>query len=214
MLTRVAAMTPGQSDVVARPTKKKPRNVRGSFLDDALFGYRWPEPGPVGANVDPLGEVLGASVFPDGLLGFAAVEPVLLPVPIPVVFPPVDDPVVLPLMEVPPVVEPAPVELAAPPVCASANVLDSAKVAARAIVVSFIVCVPYALFQPAQLAANVLCSGSRAHVKARALFHSPRPGRRDDIGFINGTRDRSSRAGSASSSIGQYLPMRGASGRN
>jgi len=30
-----------------------------------IYRFR-PEPGPVGCNVDPLGEPLGASVFPDG----------------------------------------------------------------------------------------------------------------------------------------------------
>jgi hypothetical protein len=35
-----------------------------------------PEPGPVGVKVDPLGEPLGASVFPDG---FVAVLGALVP---------------------------------------------------------------------------------------------------------------------------------------
>jgi hypothetical protein len=108
-----------------------------------MFSYRpWPEPGPVGVNVDPLGELVGASVFPDGfmvvgLLG--VVEPVALPVPIPVVDPPTDEPGVPPLIEEPPVPELAPAELPPPLVCASANVLESANAVARAIVVSFIV---------------------------------------------------------------------------
>ena len=106
-----------------------------------MFDYRLrPEPGPVGVNVDPLGEPLGASVFPDGFveLELLAVEPVvLLLVPMPVVDPPIDEPVVAPFMDEPLVVELAPAE--PPLVCASANVLDSANAAARAIVVSFIV---------------------------------------------------------------------------
>jgi hypothetical protein len=107
-----------------------------------LFGYRLrPEPGPVGVNVDPLGEPLGASVFPDGfvVLGLLVGEPVVLAVPMPVVDPPIEEPVVPPLMEEPLVVELAPAELPPLLVCASANVLDSANAAARAIVVSFIV---------------------------------------------------------------------------
>jgi hypothetical protein len=100
-----------------------------------------PEPGPVGVNVDPLGEPLGASVFPDGfaLLGPIrpeVVEPVELPAVPPVVFPFIVEPVV-----VPPVAEP-PVELppAVPPLlCASANVLESASAPANAIVVILMV---------------------------------------------------------------------------
>jgi hypothetical protein len=117
--------------------------VRGSFPWRRLFGYRLrPEPGPVGVNVDPLGEPLGPSVFPDGfmVLGLlGVVEPVVLPVPMPAVDPPIDEPVVPPPMEEPPVAELAPAELLPLLVCASANVLDSANAVASAIVVSFIV---------------------------------------------------------------------------
>ena len=92
----------------------------------------------MGPNVDPLGEPLGASVFPDGfvrLLGFCTAVPELLPDPMPVV-PVVPVPVPLPLIDAPPVVEPAELP-AAPPACASANVLDNANAVARAMVVSF-----------------------------------------------------------------------------
>lgn len=108
-----------------------------------------PEPGPVGVNVDPLGEPLGPSVFPDGfmLVGglLVGAEPVL-PVAAPVV-PPVVLPVAPPLMDAPPAV-PAPPD--APPalVCASANVLDSANAVASAIVVSFIVFFPVRYLSP------------------------------------------------------------------
>ena len=100
---------------------KKPRVARGS-----LFYLRSPEPGPVGVSVDPLGERLGMRVFPEAFLALlVAVEPVV-PVTLPVVF--TDEPVAVPLI---------PVE-GTPVVCASANVLESAKVVASAIVVSFI----------------------------------------------------------------------------
>jgi hypothetical protein len=103
-----------------------------------------PEPGPVGANVDPLGEPLGASVLPDGfmvvlgpLIRPGVVDPVALPVVPPVVFPFMDEPVVVLLAAEPPVVEPPP---AVPPLlCASANVLVSASAPANAIVVSLMV---------------------------------------------------------------------------
>jgi hypothetical protein len=100
-----------------------------------------PEPGPVGANVDPLGEPLGASVLPDGfmvvlgpLIRPGVVDPVALPVVPPVVFPFMDEPL---LAAEPPVVEPPP---AVPPLlCASANVLESTSAPANAIVVSLMV---------------------------------------------------------------------------
>jgi hypothetical protein len=94
-----------------------------------------PEPGPVGVNVEPLGEEFGPSVLPEGL----AVLFGLLTVPapeLPVVIPFIEEPVVVPLAAEPPAVEPPPAE---PPLCASANVLESAKAVASAIVVSFIV---------------------------------------------------------------------------
>jgi hypothetical protein len=122
--------------------KKAPQNAGLFLIKTVLSGYRpVPEPGPVGVKVDPLGEPLGPSVFPDGfmLVGGLLVEaePVL-PVAAPVV-PLVVLPVAPPLMDAPPVVELAPPE--APPVlvCATANVLDSASAAARVIVESFMV---------------------------------------------------------------------------
>jgi hypothetical protein len=93
-----------------------------------------PEPGPVGVNVEPLGEAFGPSVLPEGLavLFGALMAP---PAPeLPVVVPFVEEPVVVPLA--PPAVELPPAE---PPLCASAKVLESAKAVASAIVVSFIV---------------------------------------------------------------------------
>jgi hypothetical protein len=96
-----------------------------------------PEPGPVGVNVDPLGEPLGASVFPDGLVLLGPTrpefaEPVDVPAVPPVVFPLDDEPVVVPPVTEPPA-EPPP---AVPPLlCAIANVLVSASAPANAIVV-------------------------------------------------------------------------------
>jgi hypothetical protein len=98
-----------------------------------------PEPGPVGVRVDPLGELLGASVLPDG---FVAVLDVLLvpgawPTVEPGAFPFTDEPVAPPVAAEPPVLEPAP---DVPPLlCASANVLESASAPANAIVMSFMV---------------------------------------------------------------------------
>jgi hypothetical protein len=104
--------------------KKAPRNTGLSF-----YYLRSPEPGPVGVNVEPLGERLGISVFPEVFLAlFGAVEPLVVPDTLPVVF--IDEPVV-PLI---PAVEPTPFV-----VCASANVLESAKAVAAAIAVSFMV---------------------------------------------------------------------------
>lgn len=95
-----------------------------------------PAPGPVGVKVDPLGEAFGPSVLPDGLM-------VLLPAPpapgLPVVLPFVEEPVVVPLAAEPPAAEPPPAEPPEdPPLCASANVLESAKAVASAIVRNFI----------------------------------------------------------------------------
>jgi hypothetical protein len=99
-----------------------------------------PEPGPVGVKVDPLGELFGESVLPEGFLTL------LEPVAIPLVAEPVVPPVRAPLAPVP--IEPPPLTEGLPPpetppadppplVCAIANVLESASVAANAIVVSF-----------------------------------------------------------------------------
>jgi hypothetical protein len=101
--------------------KKPHENVGLSF-----YYLRSPDPGPVGVNVEPLGERLGISVFPEAFLALlGAVDPVV-PDTLPMVF--IDEPLV-PLI---PVVEPPPLL-----VCASANVLESAKAVASAIVVSF-----------------------------------------------------------------------------
>ena len=119
-------------------TKKSPHS-RGVFTFSNYFSR--PEPGPLGVNVDPLGEGLGASVFPDGfmvLFGLELTEPLEPTATVePVVLPFMDESAVEPLADGPPVVElpPAP---AAPPVCASASVLESANAEANAIVVSFI----------------------------------------------------------------------------
>jgi hypothetical protein len=98
-----------------------------------------PEPGPVGVKVEPLGEAFGPSVLPEGLavlFGLVTAPPA----PEPVVVPFVDEPVVVPLAAEPPAVELPPAEPPEePPLCASANVLDSAKAVASAIVASFIV---------------------------------------------------------------------------
>jgi hypothetical protein len=94
----------------------------------SFYYLRSPEPGPVGVNVDPLGERLGRRVFPEAFLALVgAVEPVVPDMP-PVVF--TDEPVVLPLIS----------GMGVPVVCASANVLESAKAVASAIVVSFMSC--------------------------------------------------------------------------
>jgi hypothetical protein len=98
-----------------------------------------PDPGPVGANVDPLGEALGPSVLPDGLwvlfglAGPRGLEPGALPVVVPLV----DEPVVVPLAAGLPAAELPPAEPV--PLCASANVLESANAAASAIVASFMI---------------------------------------------------------------------------
>jgi hypothetical protein len=92
----------------------------------------------VGVNVDPLGEPLGISVFPEAFLGpLGAIEPVVpdRAIPDPVVF--IDEPVVVPLV---PIVGPPVPVVGTPVVCASANVLESAKAVASAIVVRFMSC--------------------------------------------------------------------------
>jgi hypothetical protein len=99
-----------------------------------------PEPGPVGVNVEPLGEEFGPSVLPEGLavlFGYVTAPPVPE---LPVVVPFIEEPVVVPLAAEPPAVELPPAEPPEdPPLCASANVLESAKAVASAIVLSFIV---------------------------------------------------------------------------
>jgi hypothetical protein len=131
-----------------------------------LFGfarnYRFvPEPGPVGASVDPLGEAFGASVFPDGFMVLFGVadEPLPMPVvpdvpvPVPTAPPVVDGLELMPVPAEPPAAEPAP-----PPLCAKTTVLDSANAVARAIVVSFIGCFLSACCELKQLAAHAQCS--------------------------------------------------------
>ena len=114
-----------------RVCKKSPAKTRGF-----LFYLLRPEPGPVGVNVDPLGEALGPRVFPDGLwvlfgeVTDAPAVPVVLPLDV--------EPVALPVAAEPAEVPPAP-DADAPPACASANVLESAKAVANAIVASFMV---------------------------------------------------------------------------
>jgi hypothetical protein len=93
----------------------------------------------VGASVEPLGEALGPRVFPDGLwvlFGEVTEAPA-----VPVVLPFDVEPVALPLAADPPDAElpPAAPPAEAPPACASAKVLESAKAAANAIVLSFMV---------------------------------------------------------------------------
>jgi hypothetical protein len=104
-----------------------------------LFYLLRPEPGPVGASVEPLGEALGPRVFPDGLwvlFGEVTEAPAF-----PVVLPFIDEPIELPLAAEPPAAElpPAVLPAEAPPACASAKVLESAKAVANAIVLNFMV---------------------------------------------------------------------------
>jgi hypothetical protein len=86
------------------------------------------------------------------LLG-AVTEPVVVELPaLPVVVPFIVEPVAVPLAAEPPAAVLAPVD----PLCASANVLDSAKAVANAIVVSFIV---VSLVEWSRsIAMSVLCS--------------------------------------------------------
>jgi hypothetical protein len=128
----------------SREPVSTPVQVRGRLSLETLYLLR-PEPGPVGVNVDPLGEALGPSVLPDGLwvlfglvTGAVVVEPAVLPVVVPLV----DEPVMVPLAADPPAAELPPVEPL--PLCASARLLErrlleSANAAASTIVVSFIV---------------------------------------------------------------------------
>ena len=113
-----------------RVRKKKPRENAGLSLY-----LEWPDPGPEGASVDPLGEALGPRVFPDGLwvLFGAVTEAPELPVVVPLVVP-----VVEPLAAEPPAELPL-LPAVAPPACASAKVLESANAVANAIVVNFMV---------------------------------------------------------------------------
>jgi hypothetical protein len=107
--------------------EKAPRKC-GAFS----FYLRSPEPGPVGVNVDPLGEPLGARVFPEAFpaLGVGPEGLELLKVGTWFVEPtdgatdePTDGATDDPLPE--------------SPACASANVLERAKAVASTIVLSF-----------------------------------------------------------------------------
>ena len=114
-----------------RARKKSLAGMRGF-----LFYLLRPEPGPMGVNVDPLGEALGPRVFPDGLwvlfgeVTDAPAVPVVLPLDV--------EPVALPVAAEPAEVPPAP-DADAPPACASANVLENAKAVANASVAIFMV---------------------------------------------------------------------------
>lgn len=90
---------------------QRPPRIAFAFIP--VYRLR-PEPGPVGARVDPLGEGPGASEFPDGFMVLFAgllTAPVRLPVPavLPVV--PVDgevgEVVITPPVPVPPDAPPA-----------------------------------------------------------------------------------------------------------
>jgi hypothetical protein len=104
-----------------------------------------PEPGPVGVNVEPLGEVPGPIVLPEGfilLLGPLA-EPGVVPevLPLPLMVLPLPLPVV-PLEVLAPAVPPPPAAPPPPPPpapCASANAGASAIPVASITVVSFII---------------------------------------------------------------------------
>ncbi len=92
-------------------------------LSPSAAHFTRPEPGPVGVNVDPLGEGPAPIVLPDGfmvlLLGAEAGAPAALPVVVP---PAVELPLAEPLL-----------------LCADANALDSANANANATVVIFMV---------------------------------------------------------------------------
>src|ERR1700709_1955989 len=72
---------------------KKPRVMRGFSLVNYLAR---PEPGPVGVNVDPLGDALGASVLPEGFMELGAALGLVGA--LPVVVPLVGEVLVVPLM--------------------------------------------------------------------------------------------------------------------
>jgi hypothetical protein len=133
-MVRVAA---GGPDLFAYGVSFLSRDQR--FLRGFLFYLLRPEPVPVGVSVEPLGEALGPRAFPDGLwvlFGEATEAPAF-----PVALPLIDEPTELPLAaeptaaELPPAVPPA----EAPPACANAKLLESAKAAANASVLSFTV---------------------------------------------------------------------------
>jgi hypothetical protein len=109
----------------------------GLCLIFAYLPVPMPEPGPLGVSVDPLGEAPAPTELPDGFILLfgpvaGAVERAVLPV-----VPPLTDGLVVPLAAGLPTEEPAPAEPV--PLCASANVLDSARAEASAMVESFMV---------------------------------------------------------------------------
>jgi hypothetical protein len=92
------------------------------------------EPEPVGLMVDPLGDVLGPTVLPDGFM--ALLLPLLTEEP---VVPDAEGALVAPVLAVP-AAEELPAEApppAPPPVCAKASEDVKARADASAIVVSF-----------------------------------------------------------------------------
>jgi hypothetical protein len=99
---------------------KRTRGGIGRPASHLLVSYRLrPEPGPVGAKVDPLGEELGASELPDGFMVLFVgllTAPVRLPglAVLPVV--PVDGEVGEAVVAPPPIPPPADPPPAAPPV--------------------------------------------------------------------------------------------------
>jgi hypothetical protein len=96
------------------PPCKKPRGEAGLFVHCSCITYLLrPEPGPVGVNVEPLGEPLGCSVLPDGFT--LVLEPVVRPTVDPGALPTEDPPTVEPLPEVPVAEEPAEVPPDTPP---------------------------------------------------------------------------------------------------
>jgi hypothetical protein len=116
-----------------------------------LFGYLLkPDPGPVGVNVDPLGDAFGPMVLPDGFLavsGPVVLLPLMPVVVLGVLF------IVEPALEFPPPAPaPAPPAPAPPPACASANVLESANAQASTIVLSFMDCFPFQIQRRNKLA--------------------------------------------------------------
>jgi hypothetical protein len=123
---------------VRKNSSFREEGVKSPALCGAFFYLLVPEPAPVGDRVEPLGELFGPSVLPDGLAVLFPAPPgpgvpVFVEVPVVVLVPAV--PLAAELPPAVPPAEPPP----APPLWASANVLVSASAPASAIVVSFIV---------------------------------------------------------------------------
>ena len=107
----------------------KRRKPRLCGLSASAGHFTRPEPGPVGANVDPLGEGLAPIVLPDGFMVLLGADGELAA--LPVAAPLVDELGELAAVELP---------LAVPLLlCANANVMDSANAHANATVVIFMV---------------------------------------------------------------------------